>query len=290
MPHFLERCVPEASEPMKTGILSLEADHPGFNDPEYRKRRDEIARAAGEHKAGETPPRITYTENETATWKAVFEQLAGLHDTHACREYNEGFGLIGFQPDEVPQLADVDAFLRRRTGFRIMPVAGLVESRHFLAYLAQGIFPATQYIRHHSVPLYTPEPDVAHELLGHVPMLATQDYADLSQKIGEATLGASDEQIERFGRLYWYTVEFGLVRQSGALRAYGAGLLSSYGELEHALGGRPGDPEIRPFDPDAADGIPNPITTYQPILFEVPSLHGAFESVSRYIERIRTGD
>lgn len=274
---------------MKTGILSLESDHPGFNDPEYRRRRDEIAKVAFDHKVGETPPRIAYTPTETSVWTTVFDQLTGLYETHASREYLDGFRAIGFRRDELPQLADIDAVLSRRTGFRVLPVAGLVESRDFLASLSQRIFPATQYVRHHSVPHYTPEPDVMHELLGHIPMLATQEYADLTQKIGEASLGATDEQIERIGRLYWYTVEFGLVRQDGGLRAYGAGLLSSFGELQHALAAAPGDPELRDFDPRAASEIPNPITRYQPILFVVPSMRGAFEMVSAHIDEIRRG-
>lgn len=275
---------------MTTGIVQLEADHPGFNDQEYRRRRDDIARLALAHRAGDVPPRVEYLPTETATWRAVYERLAGLYPTHACREYNEAFGTIGFRADEVPQLADIDAFLQRTTGFRVLPVAGLVASRDFFAALANRHFPATQYLRHHSVPHYTPEPDTCHDLLGHVPMLATRSYADLSQQIGQATLGASDEQIERFGRMYWYTIEFGVVRQDGALRAYGAGLLSSFGELTRALAGAPGEPLIRPFDPAAAAALPNPITTYQPVLFEVPSLDDALQLVRAQIRRMREGE
>ncbi len=272
---------------MRTGILMLEADHPGFNDLDYRRRRGEIADLALTHTPGDVPPRCAYLPHEHATWGAVFTELLGLFPTHACREYNEAIKAIGFTPDAVPQLADVDAFLNSRTGFRVAPVAGLVSSRDFFASLANRTFPATQYLRHHSVPHYTPEPDICHELLGHVPMLATQFYADLTQKIGEATLGATDEQIEQFGRLYWYTVEFGLVRENGALKAYGAGLLSSFGELTHALAGAPGAPEIRRFDPDAARQIENPITKYQPLLWEVDSLREVFELVNVSIERMR---
>lgn len=271
---------------MDTGIVQLEADHPGFNDPEYRRRRDQIASLALAHRLGEPPPVCDYAPQETATWTAVFDHLAPLLTTHACREYQEGRKVIGFSRDRVPQLRDIDAVLRERTGFRIVPVAGLVASREFLASIARREFPSTQYLRHHSVPHYTPEPDICHDVLGHVPMLANQHYADLTQKIGEATLGAPDEQIEWFGRLYWYTIEFGLVRQDG-LKAYGAGLLSSYGELQRALAGTPGDPEIRRFDPGEASRVPNPITTYQPRLYEVDSLQQAFDLVSAFIEKTR---
>lgn len=272
---------------MRAGIVQLEADHPGFNDAEYRRRRDQIAQLAADHRPGEPVPRVVYSAAETATWGTVFSELSKLYPTHACSEYNEAIKAIGFRADAVPQLADVGAFLTERTGFRLQPVAGLVSSRDFLAALSRRHFPATQYVRHHSVPMYTPEPDVIHELLGHTPMLAIPEYADLTQKIGEATLGAPDAQIELFSRLYWYTIEFGLVRQTGGLRAYGSGLLSSFGELSHALAGKPGEPEIRPFDPAAACQMPNPITTYQPVLWEVLSIQAAFSTVSKFIEQVR---
>ena len=268
---------------MRTGIVELEADHPGFNDEQYRRRRNEIAQAALGHKPGQRPPEIAYTETEHQTWAQVYDGLTKLFPTHACREYNQVFDDIGFPPDRIPQLAEIDDYLERQTGFRIQPVAGLVESRDFLASLARRIFPSTAYIRHHSVPHYTPEPDICHELLGHVPMLALPEYAELMQKLGEGSLGASDEQITQIGRLYWYTIEFGVVRQEDGLKAYGAGLLSSPGEIAHAIEEKP---EIRRFDPDQARQIENPITTYQPLLYEVCSIREAFYLVAAYIERI----
>ncbi|RMF74648.1 MAG: phenylalanine 4-monooxygenase [Acidobacteria bacterium] len=272
---------------MRTGIVQLEADHPGFNDPEYRRRRDEIALLAREHDLGDPIPVVEYTEAETRTWATVFRELNRLFPTHACREYNDALALMGFSEDRIPQLAEVDRILAERTGFRIWPVEGLVEPRDFFDALARRVFPATQYIRHHSVPHYTPEPDTIHDQIGHVPMLAIREYADLTQKIGEGAHGATDDQIAQLARLYWYTIEFGVVRQDGELRCYGAGILSSYGEMARAV--RAEEPEIRRFDPEQARWIDYPITHYQPILWEVDSIGEAFEMVARAVETIRAG-
>ena len=268
---------------MMTGIVELSSDHPGFGDPEYRRRRDEIAAMARSRRKGAPPPRVSYTETENATWHLVFEVLAELRPSHACLEYCQVLDEIGFSSDQIPQLQDVSRFLQDRTGFRLEPVMGLVSARDFLTALGQRVFCSTQYIRHHSRPHYTPEPDIVHELMGHAPMLAIEEFADLSQKIGERANRATDAQVEQLATLYWCTVEFGVVRQSGALRAYGAGLLSSFGELRRMEGA---EVEIRPFDPDAAKDLPYPITTYQPVLWEVASIREAFEHMAAFVDSL----
>lgn len=272
----------------------LDADHPGFKDLEYRARRQYFADLAMQHKqyenciyilldnnfdcyfSGQPLPRVEYTPIEIETWGKVFRNLEQLFPTHACQEYNHIFPLLvehcGYRVDNIPQLEDVSNFLRDCTGFTLRPTAGLLSSRDFLAGLAFRVFHTTQYIRHPSKPNYTPEPDICHELIGHVPLFADPSFARFSQEIGLASLGAPDEFIEKLATCYWFTVEYGLCKQAGQIRAYGAGLLSSFGELEYCLSGKP---VIKDFEPSQTSLQKYPITEYQPIYFLAESFDDA---------------
>ena len=246
----------------------LESDHPGFKDPEYRARRHKIAEIALNHSCSDKNiPRVDYTPQEIDTWGKIFDLLSPLHAKYACKEYNESIAEMrthcGFRRDNIPQMVDINKYLSSKTGFRMNPIAGLLSPRDFLNYLAFRIFASTQYIRHHSVPMYTPEPDIVHELIGHAPLFANKDFADFSQQIGLASLGASDRDIKKLATCYWFSVEFGLIQEnSGEKKLYGAGILSSAEEIMNAMSDKP---QLRFFDPELVCEIPYPIVTIQPL-------------------------
>ena len=262
-------------------LVQLEADHPGFRDPEYRARRNAIARIAMTYKPGSPIPIAPYTELEHGVWRTIWKALRPAHREHACAEYLRCLEHLAFDADRIPQLDEVSQKVEAISGFRLEPVAGLVEPRIFLESLARGVFLSTQYIRHHSTPLYTPEPDVAHEIIGHAVTLASKRFAELNRLFGEAVSRTIDpDELDRLSRVYWFTIEFGVLRENGQIKAYGTGLLSSAGELAEMH-----KAELQPLDLEVAANYVYDPTHYQSILFCADSFEAMYETIKDFLLR-----
>lgn len=268
--------------PMDTpSLVVLDRDHPGFRDPAYRARRDAIARLALAHRAGDPPPHVDYSDAEHEVWSVVWNNLAQVHDRYACSAWLDGLRRIRLSYDRVPQFTEINAQIQPLTDFRLMPVAGLVTPGAFLRELGRGVFLSTQYMRHASAPLYTPEPDVVHEMIGHAVGLANADFALLNRRFGEVAMTLPDSELEPLIRAYWYALEFGVVRDAGALKVFGAGLLSSFGEcgrFETAA-------ELVPFDLDVMAQTPFDPTDYQRTLFVAPSFDAMKHELLAWLAR-----
>jgi phenylalanine-4-hydroxylase len=273
--------------PVSTGeggqvTVHLADDHPGADDPVYRARRNQIAAAALAWSPGDPIPRIGYTDQENEVWRTVCHELAPKHAHYAVREFREAVEQVDLPRDRVPQLDDVTARVEPLTGWRYVPAAGLVPLREFYGSLADRVFHSTQYVRHPSEPLYTPEPDIVHEVIGHGNMLASPRFAELKRLAGEAARRVqTDEALQFIADVFWFTLEFGVVWEDGELRAYGAGILSSYGEIEEFRG-----MEIRPLDFAEMGTMEYDITKYQPVLYCAESMGELEEVVGGFFETV----
>ena len=262
-------------------LVHLDPDHPGFRDHEYRARRNAIARIATNYKTGDPIPDAPYTELEHGVWQTIWKALEPAHREHACAEYLACLDHLDFGRNRIPQLSEVSQKVEAISGFRLEPVAGLVEPRVFLESLANGVFLCTQYIRHHSTPLYTPEPDVAHEIIGHAVTLASTRLAEINRLFGEAVRRTKDAaRLDRLARVYWFTIEFGVLREDGRVKAYGTGLLSSAGELAEMH-----KAELRPLDLEAAANHVYDPTHYQSMLFCVESFDAMDHMLREFLRR-----
>jgi phenylalanine-4-hydroxylase len=279
--HVTDADLPEFRDMKFENINELHLDHPGANDEEYRARRDHIASLARKFRETGVITDVDYNPREQRVWRYVAEELEELHERYASPFYLRAKQELGISTDRIPQLTEMNRRLKELTNFRLAPIEGLVETRGFLSWLSYRVMLCTQYIRHHSQPAYTPEPDIVHESIGHIPMFTNPAFADFSQFIGLGAKIATDRQIEELGRLYWFTVEFGMVEHEGDIKAYGAGLLSSFGELEHAFSDKV---ERRPFNLEQVINHEYTYSDMQPVLYVIPSYAELKEATRKYIE------
>ncbi len=256
---------PDATE------LELEPGHPGQGDAEYIQRRKELFALCRRNRLERLgPPLIDYTAEETRIWREVSPKLDELHQKYACRIYLDAKRELGITQQEIPQLRFLSERLERETNMHLVPAEGALPYRTFYQYIAGRGFPVTQFIRHGSHPEFTPEPDMIHDCLGHVPPLMNHDYAELLTLIGKAVATTNKgDQVLALKRFSWFSIEFGLIEEGSDIKVFGAGIMSSTGEIPHSLF----SPEVirRPFVTDEVINTDYDPSQMQNRLFIAPS-------------------
>jgi phenylalanine-4-hydroxylase len=224
----------------------------------------------------------TYTNEQHAVWTELVGRRLPQLQKHACEEYLEGFQQIGVGKDLIPDLAEINQRLGPRTGWKATPVSGFLPADAFFEMLAARKFPTTIWLRSRTSLEYTPEPDIFHDVFGHVPMHAHPVFANFLAYYGQVCLGLKDQDVvERMRRLFWFTVEFGVIRQKGCIKLYGSGLISSHQESTYVI---EGGPEIRDFNLDQVFGQKFSTSEMQKVLYAVESFEQIYEA-AREAER-----
>lgn len=226
-----------------------------------------------------------YTPEQHAVWAELVRRRMPQLQEHACEEYLDGFHQIGLREDAIPNLAEVNKRLGSRTGWNATPVSGFLPPDAFFEMLAARQFPTTTWLRKRESLEYTPEPDIFHDVFGHVPMHAHPVFADFLQQYGRvcASLMHDKDKLERMGRLFWFTVEFGVIRQKGAIKLYGSGLISSHGESTHVIHN---GPEIRDFNLDQVLNQQFLVSEMQKVLYAVESFDQIYEAAKEAERRL----
>ena len=225
-----------------------------------------------------------YTPEQHAVWTELVNRCMPMLEQHACSEYLDGFEQIGLRKDSIPDLAAVNRRLGPRTGWNARPVSGYLPAAAFFEMLASRHFPTTTGIRGMDSLEYIPEPDIFHDVFGHVPMHAHPVFANFLAHYGQVCTRLGDEKdLEKMGRLFWFTVEFGVIRQQGEIKLYGSGLISSHGESRYVTDGKP---EIRDFNLDAVLAQQFSISEMQPVLYAVESFEQIYEATKEAERRL----
>src|SRR5438132_4642346 len=268
-------------EPPDVTQLELEPGHPGLGDEGYVQRRKELFALCRHHRLNQLgPPLLTYTAEETLIWRDVSPKLEELHQKHASRIYLQAKRALGISQTEIPQLRHLSERLEHETRMHLVPAEGPLPYRTFYTYIGGRGFPVTQFIRHGSHPEFTPEPDMIHDCLGHVPPLMNHDYAELLTLIGKAaSTTPHPEQVLALKRFSWFSIEFGLIEEAGQIRVFGAGILSSTGEIPFSLSDKV---KHRKFVTDEVIATDYDPSRMQAKLFIIPS----FPFLRREIEQL----
>jgi phenylalanine-4-hydroxylase len=252
--------------------LELEAGHPGLGDDEYIQRRKKLFAICRKHRLERLgPPLIEYTPEETRIWREVSPKLDELHVKHACAMYLTAKRELAIGWNDIPQLRHLSVRLERETQMHLVPAEGALPYRTFYEYIAERGFPVTQFIRHGSHPEFTPEPDMIHDCLGHVPPLMNRDYAEMLTLVGKAVATTQQgDQVLALKRFSWFSIEFGLMQEADEVKVFGAGILSSTNEIPYSLFSK--DVSRAPFVTDVVIATDYDPSRMQDHLFIAPSM------------------
>ena len=228
-----------------------------------------------------------YTDEQHAVWAELVGRVLPELEKHAARAYLDGFEIIGLQKDRLPKLSAISARLEPRTGWNSTPVSGFLPAPAFFEMLAARRFPTTTWLRSMDSLEYTPEPDIFHDVFGHVPMHTHRVFADFLEHYGRVCASIEDDDVlEKLGRLFWYTVEFGLIREGGEVKVYGSGLISSHGECMNVIGGHCA---VRDFSLDEVLRTPVKVDELHKLLFAIRSFDQVYGAMHEAEYRARNG-
>jgi phenylalanine-4-hydroxylase len=272
-------------DPTDPTELELEAGHPGLHDSGYVERRKALFTLCRKQRLNRLgPPLIDYTPEETRIWREVSPKLDALHVRHASRIYLQAKRALGISQTEIPQLRLLSERLERETQMHLVPAEGPLAYRIFYTYIGQRGFPVTQFIRHGSHPEFTPEPDMIHDCLGHVPPLMNRDYAELLTLIGKAaSTTPKGEHVLALKRFSWFSIEFGLIEEDAETKVFGAGILSSTGEIPFSLSS---DVKRRPFITNEVIETDYDPSRMQDQLFIIPSFAFLRRELEQLVKRL----
>ena len=219
------------------------------------------------------------------TWQTILENHSKTREEQVIDLFHSGLIALGITKDHIPQLTDINKKLKELTGFEGVFVKGLEDAHSFYKLLANRQFPIGNFIRDKEDLTYTPEPDVVHDLYGHMPFFCDKDYADFCQKFGEAACRVMDREdlLRQYERFFWFTIEFGLIKTPEGNRVFGAGIASSTGECAYALSG---EPEVVPFNVDEIRNQEFRIDQMQKKLFILESKEQLYNSLNELIQKV----
>lgn len=227
---------------------------------------------------------LAFSQAQHAVWRDLYARQLPNVQKYACAEYLQGFALLGLPAERIPQLAELNAAITPRTGWRtVRTVVRYSDAVPWYHHFAKRQFLITDYMRERHEMDFTPEPDMFHDIFGHLPFMVLPDYTALQELFAPAFLKATPQQRENIKRLAWFSTEFGLIREGGQTKIFGAGLLSSYGEIQHVMEGKT---PVRPFTIENVIGYEKAIYTFNEVLFVFDSVEALKVELARYFDTL----